>query len=558
MSRIVSVWLPAWPIERKARQAPGSVPSAEPFALVEHGRHGLEVSAVNEAAFKAGIRPGTRLADARAVLPTLATAPAEGRRDARALAALVEWLGRYGPARNIDGTDGAWIDVTGVPHLFGGEACLCTDLAERLHRLGITARIGLAGSLAAAHALARFARPTHASARAAISPAGTDKPALAALPVAALRLAPEARELLVRLGLKRIGQLYGLPRPTLAARFREAPGSRRREADRHAASVLMRLDQALGLLAEPRPPLSPAPEAHSRLAFADPLVTAAGIETAVERLSADVEAQLAAKCLGARRFRLALYRSDGTVATVAVGTSLPGRDARHIRSLLGEKLVSIDAGFGVDVTTLEAGRIEPLPEHQNALAAGTSPADSFASLGVLVDRLVGRLGAGRVVIAQSGASHLPERAEAWIPAITALPRASPKSIVPPGPAGSSPTSPSSRAPILPPRPPFLLAPPEPIAVIAEVPEGAPQHFVWRRVPRRILRSEGPERIAPEWWRHIGMPAPLPGTRDYYRLEDPTGARYWVFRDGLYGRGEEDLDESEEDVAPRWFLHGLFA
>ena len=87
--------------------------------------------------------------------------------------------------------------------------------------------------------------------------------------------------------------------------------------------------------------------------------------------------------------------------------------------------------------------------------------------------------------------------------------------------------------------------------MAEVPEGAPLRFVWRRVARRILRSEGPERIAPEWWRAIELPpgdARRPRPRDYYRLEDETGALYWVFRDGLYA-GEAE--------APRWFLHGLF-
>jgi len=97
-----------------------------------------------------------------------------------------------------------------------------------------------------------------------------------------------------------------------------------------------------------------------------------------------------------------------------------------------------------------------------------------------------------------------------------------------------------------PRPSFLLACPEPIRVIAEIPEGAPARFTWRRVERRVARAQGPERIAPEWWREIGRRASR--TRDYYRIEDETGAGYWVFREGLYGRDEE---------APAWFLHGLF-
>jgi protein ImuB len=100
------------------------------------------------------------------------------------------------------------------------------------------------------------------------------------------------------------------------------------------------------------------------------------------------------------------------------------------------------------------------------------------------------------------------------------------------------------------RPAFLLASPEPIDVIAEVPEGPPARFTWRRVERRIARAEGPERIAPEWWREIGQrtDTKMGRTRDYYRIEDEGGAGYWVFREGLYGREEE---------APSWFLHGLF-
>ncbi|NWG45440.1 MAG: DNA polymerase Y family protein, partial [Alphaproteobacteria bacterium] len=94
------------------------------------------------------------------------------------------------------------------------------------------------------------------------------------------------------------------------------------------------------------------------------------------------------------------------------------------------------------------------------------------------------------------------------------------------------------------RPPLILPRPEPIEVVAEVPDGPPRIFRWRKVSRRVARAEGPERIAPEWWRQErGL------TRDYYALEDETGNRFWVYRAGLYER---------ESAEPRWFLHGLFA
>ncbi|MDX2158080.1 MAG: DNA polymerase Y family protein [Hyphomicrobiaceae bacterium] len=543
MTRIVSVWLPAWPIERMQRQSPGRVPATDPLALVEKGARGLRISAVNRAALVAGVKTGSPLADARAALPALAVRPAEHARDAHALSGLAGWLGRYGPLRNVDGIDGAWIDVSGVPHLFGGEAALCADLERRLRGLGLSPRIGLADTFGAAHALARLATSDAPAGSVAIAAAGTTKAALAGLPVAALRLAPDALRLLIRLGLKRVGQLYGLPRASLAARFRETSSKRRGVADTIAASVLLRLDQALGLVADPQRPLLPPPESQSRLAFPEPLITSEGIMAALDHLALLLTDTLAAQALGARHFRLTLYRADGTVATVGVGTSSVGRDPTHIRRLMGERLGGIDAGFGIDVATLDAAGLEPLGAVQTGLGARHDATDGAAAL---IDRLVNRLGPERVLRLSPHASHIPEGAESWVPTISADPRSrtSPGAIE--GGCGSSP------------RPLLLLAPPEPIGVIAELPEGAPLQFVWRRVPRRIVKSEGPERIAPEWWRHVGMPScRRSATRDYYRLEDATGARYWVFREGLYGRAEEDCDEDDGE-GPRWFMHGLFA
>lgn len=559
MSRIVSIWLPEWAIERLRRQTPGSVPEAEPFALVEKGPHGLRISAVNAAARAAGVTVGAALPDVRAAIPGLAVRPAEAARDRKALLALAGWLARYGPASNVDGADAAWVDVTGVPHLFGGEARLCADLAERLGRLGITVRIGLAETLGAAHALARFASMP-AVAPWTIAPPGEMRDPLAGLPVAALRLEPAAVRLLVRLGLKRIGQLYGLPRAALAARFRDAgPRAGRKLADTAAASLLLRLDQALGLAGEPRRPLHPPPEALSRLAFPEPLLTSEGVEAALQQLAATLQRQLEIQALGSQRFRLALYRADGTVAAATVGTSTLCREASHVCRLMRERLGSLDAGFGIDVATLDAGRLAPLAARQTGFADGSA---GEAGAVAFIDRIASRLGPSCIRLWTAVASHIPERAEVWQPAMYAgdgRRRGEPA-------AGRQPGDDEGEAiPLVPmSRPPFLLPVPEPISVIAELPEGAPQRFVWRRLARRIVKSDGPERIAPEWWRHIGVAGPPPGTRDYYRLEDATGARYWVFREGLYGRAE--ADEASEAAAsegvaapalPRWFVHGLF-
>jgi protein ImuB len=217
MPRIVSVWLPYWPIERLRRADPGAVPDEGPFALVAPGRHGITITAANAAARAAHVAVGAALADVRAALPVLATRPAEPTRDCAALRTLARWCGRYGPARNTHGADGLWIDVTGVAHLFGGEQGLVEDLGARLAALALTARIGLADTLGAAFALAR-----HGGRSIAFAPPGGTQTAVAALPVAGLRLDADTLKLLRRLGLRRIGQLYDLPRAALERRFRSA------------------------------------------------------------------------------------------------------------------------------------------------------------------------------------------------------------------------------------------------------------------------------------------------------------------------------------------------
>jgi len=510
---------------------PHAVPAEQPFVLVEAGAHGIAITAVNAPARRQGITPGLALADARAAWPGLLTRASEPARDRAQLAAIAGWAGRYGPLRNVDGGDGLWIEATGVAHLYGGEDAMLADLVGRLARAGFAARAGIADTLGAAHALARFAAGS-AESRIASAPAGATAAALAGLPVAALRLDPDAVLLLERLGLRRIGQLYDLPRAALAQRFRAAARGRRAATagERLAGAVLARLDEALGRSAEPRRPLAEPPPHAVRRLFAEPLISADGLAAALRVLAGELCAGLAARAEGARRFELALYRADGTWAAVEAGTSAPCRDAAHLVRLLGEKLAAIDAGLGVDALVLAAGEVEPMAPAEPPLTAADRgpPADPSA----LIDRLTSRLGAGRVLALAPVASHLPERAQRLVPALR---RGHPLAIPPPA--------------AKPARPAFLLAAPEPISVVAEVPEGPPARFTWRRVLHRIVRTEGPERIAPEWWRELAAPAPT-RPRDYYRIEDDCGARFWVFRDGLY-------QSEAEHGPPRWFVHGLY-
>jgi protein ImuB len=287
-----------------ARAQPALVPDGAPLALTEAGTHGIRITAVNVRAAGEGVRIGQALADARASLPGLPTQPADPRRDRTSLLRLARWCGRYGPNRNIDGDDGLWIDITGVAHLYGGEARLLDDLIARLSRFGLTVRAGLADTLGAAHALARFAPSP------ALAEVGSAETRLAPLPIEALRIAPETVLLLKRLGLRRIGELYRLPRAALQRRFRSAKG---------AEAVLMRLDQALGVQAEPRRPLAEPPALYVQRSWPEPLIASAQIEAETAILAQELCTHLSTRGLGARRLCLTLYRTDGSLAEVRAG-----------------------------------------------------------------------------------------------------------------------------------------------------------------------------------------------------------------------------------------------
>lgn len=548
------------------------------FALVTSGARGVVISAVNQSARRVGVQVGQTLADARAVHPSLMTSPAEPCADARVLREIACWTGRYGPNRNVGGADGLWIEITGVAHLFGGEALLARDLGRRLKSAGFTARIGIADTIAAAHALARFATGPRRPVEIALP--GQTESKINNLPVDALRLTEDSILLLKRLGLRRIGQLTQLPRASLARRFRdEAKAGRKPDREALSRAVVWRLDQALGRIPEPCAVFEDQPVHRHVQAFDEPLTTSQGIEAALERLSIRLAAGLSEIDEGALLIRLCLYRSDGTRAANVAGASLPTNEPVHIASLFLDRLERMDAGMGVDLVALEALRVEPLKPGQATLSAGRSGRMGSCTVGVgagtsqLIDRLTNRLGSGQVVLLRQHPSHLPELSERRIPALSAHARTRDADLAP------DPRSLCNRRRTGP-RPPFLLSVPEPIRVIAELPEGAPARFLWRRVSCRIARSDGPERIAPEWWRDlmtsgekprkqpvssVECPAETeqcasgdsqillrrsPRTRDYYVLEDDQGGRYWVFREGFY-------QSTSEQGPPAWYMHGLF-
>jgi protein ImuB len=530
------VWLPHWPTERLARSTPGSVPDDRPLVLIEEGVRGLLVRACNSPALAHGIEEGESLADVRARLPHVLSLPADSAADAHALTRLAHWCGRYGAAVALDGSRGLFIDISGVAHLFDGEASLLDDLARRLAVCGITARTGAAATPGAAWALARFTGAAHSARR--VVEASRTATVLAELPVAALRLEDVTLRKLHRLGLKRIGQLYELSRAGLKRRL----GARDASND-----VLRRLDQALGREPEPIVPLRPLPSYVMRRLFAEPLVSSEGLSSTLDQLCGDLCRRLEAEHNGTRRLQLDVFRADGGTLTLRAGLSAPSRSPAHLHRLLVRRLEAIDMGLGIDGLALSARRVEPLGLTQSALSShelgprGSASRSFEAPAAQLVDRLASRLGPAAVTRLLPRASHLPERAQ--VRAVCLEVCADTQAAADIWRVMAERAHPS--------RPPLLLSEPEPILVVAEIPDGPPARFTWRRMSRRVVRAQGPERIAPEWWREIGT-ATASRSRDYYSVEDDTGARYWLFREGLYQeRGEDDAR------TPRWFMHGLY-
>lgn len=463
--------------------------------------------------------------------------------DARALTALAEWCGFASPwtapeGPGTVGDGGVWLDAIGCSHLFGGEAALLERLTARVGELGYAARAAVADTPGAAWAVARFgASCDESGGSVAVVPAGAAADALAGLPVAALRLAPAVADGLAGLGLRSVGDLYGIPRAPLTARFGDA--------------VTKRLDQALGRIREPISPLRPPPVRHERLELVEPVGRREDIDCGLEHLLGRLCRRLAQDHAGVRRLDFVLFRTDGTVARARIGTSRPVRDPVHLVRLFAERLDGIESGEGIEVMTLAAQTVEPLAPAQLKLLAerGTYVGGVGGEAGaLLLDRLANRLGEKAVVRPVLHESHVPERAARMQPA--AEPTLDAGTAVPAG-RGE--------------RPIRLFPRPLPIEAVAPVPDGPPVLFRWRRVVHRVARAEGPERIAPEWWR-TRRPWNIPWdetTRDYYRVEDEAGRRFWLYRESLYSReGAPDPTDAglppKAPAGPRWFVHGLFA
>ena len=506
MRRVVSLFLPTWPTDRLRRHGRAAWPVQQPLVTRAHDGRRTVIAAADAAARALGLRPAMPLAHAMALVPDLLVADADPEGDRRALSDLAAWCLCWSPLTAPDPPDGVWIDATGCAHLHGGERRMLDALVGRLAAVGLSARAGLADTPGAAHALAR-----HSAGTVTVVAPGAQADALALLPLGALRIPGETADSLRRLGLDLIGQLHAAPRGPLARRFGDA--------------LLLRRDQALDRAAEPIRPVLPPGTVSVRRAFVEPISTAEAFATVILALVGEACTVLEARGAGARTLDLVFERVDSSAQAVRVGTARPVRDPMHLARLLDERIETVDPGFGVEAMQLALPLIEPLaPVQRDSGLDGR--AGEAADIAALIDRLSNRLGAGRVYRVAPVESDVPERAVAAVPPLA--------------PAdGRGWTTPW-------PRPARLLPRPEPVDAVGLLPDHPPRWFTWRRVRHVVVRADGPERIAGEWWRRPGERVAV---RDYWAVEDEDGCRFWLFRRG------DGLDSATGSLS--WFLHGFF-
>lgn len=498
---------------------------APPLVTVHKIGSRVEIAAASPEAQALGLTPGMALTQARAAVPDLDVRDADPEGDRADLQRLATALARrWCPVVAISGPDGLFLDITGTAHLHGGEVAFVRRLRRLLARLGIAAQVAIADTAGAAWAFARQRAP------AAIVPPGAHVAELAPLSVAALRLDAAARDLLARLGVDTIGDLMAMPRAPLVRRF--------------GRTIAHRLDQATGAAPEPLDPVVPVQPIAVTRRFAEPIATADAIGHWLAGLVDDLAVELATAGLGARALAFVAARVDSTDQVIRIGLARASRDAAHLLRLIARRIEEIEVGYGLDALTLHLVRADPLgPETLGAALAEQQAPD----LAPLVDTLANRIGPARLWRHRPVESDVPERSvvsgaplDAAAATNMRLKRDDVRLL-------------DTRASDHPwhqrwPRPTRLLRRPEPLdQIMAKMPDHAPFRFAWRGCLHLVARSDGPERVTGEWWRR---PGERDAVRDYFRVEDTEGRRFWLFR-----RGDGQRAETGDH---RWYIHGTFA
>lgn len=499
MKRYVSIWFYELITDWFSLREPflRSIPFAT--TIKDHGR--MVITSINEAARKQGITTGMVLADARVIFPTLETRDDIPDLPGKLLMKLAEWCIRFTPAVAIDLPNGLLFDASGCSHLWGGDEAYLTDIIKRLNQRGYHVRVGMADTIGAAWAIARYGNNYP------VMTPGEHHQALLSFPPAALRIDTDMMERLYKLGLHHISQLIAMPRPALRRRFGQ--------------SFLQKIDQAFGYEEEYIEPVIPVAPFQERLPCFEPVATRAGIEIALQQLLELLCNRLVKEGKGIRVAIFKCYRIDAHIQQIAISTGRPSTHVQHLFKLFELRIQDIEPGLGIELFVLEAPKVEEVNPLQMA-AWKTAAGLHHPELSELLDRISGKFGASVIHRYVPDEHYWPERSIKL--------------------AASLDEQPAAQWVAHKPRPTMLLPHPEPVQVTAPVPDYPPMNFRYKGKLHTIVKADGPERIEQEWWLQQGQ------HRDYYYVEDTDGCRYWIFRLGHY----------DANKTYSWYIHGFFA
>ncbi len=438
------------------------------------------------------------------MLPDLACVDEDLDTDQQVLAELVGWAQRFSP---IVGLEEAitptclFIDTTGCAACFGGEEALVRKAIEEFGQNGWAIMIALADTIGAAWALARYGSHTP---RAHCGAPGMCT-ALADLPVAALRLSIGTVATLAQLGIDRIGQLAALPRAQVAERF--------------GPEVGLRLDQALGRVAEVIAPFHGQPEAVASWVFDDPVERREMVAKILEFLLERLQAIMEKRHCGTRLVECTLEQEGADSQRFECSLSRPARTAKYLLPLLHTRLEQMRVQAPIRAICLRALVLERIPDEQRDLFDADGAGNETA-LAQLLDSLVSRLGQDAVTKACLVADPQPELACRFECVLESR----------------SGNASAGELPVFNHRPLRMFPRPISVQVVALLPCGMPQRFHYAGVDYAAVRCQGPERIETGWWRSADI------RRDYYIVETSAGTWWWIF---------QRVDDG------RWFLHGCF-
>ncbi len=462
------------------------------------------LSAVDANAGRLGLSVGMPAAKAQALVQGLTMVDADPAADLAALERITLWaLTQYSPIVAMDPPGGIVMDTEGADHLQGGEGPMLVRLVNSFRAKRLAAHAAVADSWGAAHALARSI-----TSETFVANRGEITQAVCHLPIGSLRLDAKTVTSLHTLGFRTVGELAATPKAPLTLRF--------------GPQIGRRLEQMFARLPEPIEPARAPDVVEVDRSFAEPIGAPETIARYVAELVQALCLKLQARGLGVRRTDLIVHRVDNTIQALRAGTAKPVRDIAWLTKLLQDRIERIDPGFGIEKLSLAATMVEPLADRQMATSLIEAP---DIDLGAFID-MIGNRGTYRIYRAAPVASDVPERSVARIsPVADALGKTWPQTW---------------------PRPLRLMIHPEPIDVMALLPDHPPVWFVWRGKRRRVAHADGPERIFGEWWQSTSEWAAV---RDYFSVEDDSGERYWIFRSG------DGVDPATG--SHRWFIHGIF-